>query len=71
MVKLIEVARLDEEVVTNEDLLNTVNNDYEEPHIVGAALLAIGIRRMREAITRCSFTLLFHCFPTVLCCVLC
>jgi Ca2+-binding EF-hand superfamily protein len=52
VVKLIEVTRLDEEVVSNQDLLNTINDEFEEAAIVGAALLAIGIRRMRDATDR-------------------
>eukprot|EP01043_Picozoa_sp_COSAG02_P026269 COSAG02_NODE_1508_length_12230_cov_7.647597_1_plen_1756_part_10 len=52
VVKLIEVARLDEEVISNQALLETINDEYEEPAVVGAALLAIGIRRMRDATDR-------------------
>jgi hypothetical protein len=54
VVKLIEVARLDENVITNEDLLLSIHDDYEEPPIVGASLLAIGIRRLRDAFEQCQ-----------------
>lgn len=57
VVKLLEVARLDENVVSNEDLLMTIHDDHEDPRIVGAALLAIGIRRLRDAFEHCEYLL--------------
>ena len=52
VVKLIEVVRLHEMVISNEDLLNVINDDYEDPAIVGVTLLAIGSRRLPEATER-------------------
>ena len=49
-----QVARLDENVISNEDLLLSIHDQHEEPAIVGASLLAIGIRRLRDAFDQCE-----------------
>ena len=53
-IAVLEVCKAEEEVISDFELMMLINDDDEHPKIIGAAVLACGVRRLRESTDQCE-----------------
>ena len=53
-VAVLEVCKSDYDVISDRELLRTIEDDSENKRVISAAVLACGARRLRDARERCK-----------------